>query len=81
MGRPKKVKEETQEATLKDRFLALEPHWGTVRIGYIRELEPEVKTELELIYRELYGSQWFPNRFCKACYFDGIKQMIETFGL
>jgi hypothetical protein len=67
--------------TLKERFLAIEHEWATVRVGYIRELSPAAKLELEAIYRELYGAQWFPNRFCKSCYFEGIQQMIETFGV
>ena len=70
-----------QPLTPKERFLAIEHEWATVRVGYIRELTPEGKAELERIYFDTFGQQWVPNRYCKSCYFEGIQQLIEHFGV
>ncbi len=56
-------------------FVAIENEWHTVRIGYIRELTGEGKSELERIYREELDQNWLPNRYCKGCYFKAGVQV------
>lgn len=63
----------------KEKFISLESEWGTVRVGFIRELSQESKNEIERIYKEEIDPNWLPNKWCKACYFDAIKRLINWF--
>lgn len=73
---------EIMEADRNDNrrlFYTLEPHWLTVRAGYLRNLEPEVKSLIERIYREEIDQNWIPNRYCKGCYFEAIERLIKFY--
>lgn len=65
----------------KEKFISLESEWATVRVGFIRELSQESKNEIERIYKEEIDPSWLPNKWCKACYFDAIKRLINWFKL
>ena len=65
----------------KEKFISYENEWMTVRVGYIRDLSMEFKDELERIYKEEIDQNWFPNRWCKACYYDAIRRLIIKFKL
>lgn len=86
MGRPKKIIEKTAEdlsqfAINRQKFQALEEHWGTVRIGHLKSLDAEIKLEIERIYKEELDPRWMPNRYCSGCYFNAIKDLILHFFL
>lgn len=70
-----------KQLTNKQKFASLEQHWATVRIGYIREIPPNVKDEIERIYKEDIEPTWLPNKYCKACYFDAIERLIKFYQL
>jgi hypothetical protein len=65
----------------KEKFLSLEHEWGTVRIGFIRDLSQDSKNDIERIYKEEIDQNWLPNEWCKACYFDAIRRLIIKFGV
>jgi hypothetical protein len=65
----------------KEKFLSLEQEWGTVRIGFIRDLSQDSKNDIERIYKEEIDQNWLPNKWCKACYFDAIRRLIIKFGV
>jgi len=67
--------------TNKEAFVKYENEWMTVKVGYIRDLSLEFKDELERIYKEEIDTNWFPNRWCKACYYDAIRRLIIKFEL
>ena len=82
MGRKQKpIIEQTRYDKNRIAFVAIENEWHTVRIGYIRELTGEGKTELERIYREELDQTWLPNRYCKGCYFKAVEELIHHFNL
>ena len=62
-------------------FIAIEYHWATVKIGYLRELQIEGRNEIERIYREELDPNWLPNRYCKGCYFKAVEDLIYHFKL
>lgn len=62
-------------------FIAIQYHWETVKIGYLRELAPEGRNEIERIYREELDQSWLPNRYCKGCYFKAVEDLIYHFKL
>lgn len=63
----------------KTLFYDLEPHWTTVRAGFLRNLEPEVKSLIERIYREEIDPGWIPNRYCKGCYYEAVERLIRFY--
>lgn len=65
----------------KEIFLKYENEWMSVKVGYIRELTMECKSEVERIYRQEIDQNWLPNKWCKACYFDAIRRLIIKFEL
>ena len=65
----------------KQTFLKYENEWMSVKVGYIRELTMECKSEVERIYRQEIDQNWLPNKWCKACYFDAIRRLIIKFDL
>lgn len=67
--------------TNKQTFLKYENEWMTVKVGYIRDLSLEFRNELESIYKEEIDTNWFPNRWCKSCYYDAIRRLIIKFEL
>ena len=67
--------------TNKQTFLKYESEWMTVKVGYIRDLSLEFRNELERIYKEEIDINWFPNRWCKSCYYDAIRRLIIKFGV
>ena len=82
MGRKQKpIIEQTRYDRNRIAFVAIENEWHTVRIGYIRELTGEGKSELERIYREELDQHWLPNRYCKGCYFKAVQELIQHFNL
>ena len=62
-------------------FIAIEYHWATVKIGYLREIEIGSKNEIERIYKEELDPAWLPNRYCKGCYFKAVEDLIYHFKL
>lgn len=86
MGRPKKIvtletnmPEISQYAKNRAKFLELEPHWSSVRLGYLKSLDAEIKLKIEHIYREELDQRWLPNRYCAGCYFNAIKELMHHF--
>lgn len=86
MGRPKKIvtvetniPELTQYAKNRAKFLELEPHWSSVRLGYLKSLDGEIKLQIEQIYKAELDPKWMPNRYCSGCYFNAIKDLIYHF--
>lgn len=86
MGRPKKIvtvetniPEVSQFAKNRDRFIELQQHWASVKLGYLKSLDATVKFEIEKIYREELDQRWLPNRYCSGCYFNAIKELIHHF--
>jgi hypothetical protein len=76
------IKESKEVINLnKQSFLILEPHWATVRIGYIRDLPLSAKDEIERIYKQEIEPTWLPNKWCNACYFDAIQRLIKWYEL
>ena len=67
--------------TNKQTFLKYENEWMTVKVGYLREITTECKNEIERIYKEEIDSNWLPNKWCKACYYDAIRRLIIKFGV
>lgn len=67
--------------TNKDIFKELEPHWATVRVGYIRDIPTEVKKEIERIYKAEIDPTFLPNYFCNGCFFNAIERLIKYYGL
>jgi hypothetical protein len=65
----------------KQDFINLEVYWGTVKVGFIRELPSEARIQIESIYKDVFKCEWLPNRYCKECYFKAIKELIEHFNL
>jgi hypothetical protein len=80
-GKQKPIIEQTRYDKNRIAFVAIENEWHTVRIGYIRELTGEGKTELERIYSEELDHNWLPNRYCKGCYFKAVEELIHHFNL
>ncbi len=68
-------------STNLERFEALRYHWETVKLGFLRELDAPIKMELESIYKSELDPTFIPNRYCKACYFKAIEELINHFGL
>jgi hypothetical protein len=88
MGRPKKIievqtniPEISQYAKNRAKFLELEQHWSSVRLGYLKSLDAEIKLQIEHIYREELDQRWLPNRYCSGCYFNAVKDLILHFFL
>jgi len=88
MGRPKKIIEAqtnipeiSQYAKNRAKFLELEQHWSSVRLGYLKSLDAEIKLQIEHIYREELDQRWLPNRYCSGCYFNAVKDLILHFFL
>jgi len=88
MGRPKKIievqtniPEISQYAKNRAKFLELEQHWSSVRLGYLKSLDAEIKLQIEHIYREELDQSWLPNRYCSGCYFNAVKDLILHFFL
>jgi hypothetical protein len=86
MGRPKKIievqtniPEISQYAKNRAKFLELEQHWSSVRLGYLKSLDAEIKLQIEHIYREELDQRWLPNRYCSGCYFNAVKELIHHF--
>lgn len=86
MGRPKKIiepetniPEVSQYAINRTKFLEIEQHWHTVRIGHLKSLDGEIILEIERIYKEEIDPRWLPNRYCSGCYFNAIKDLIQHF--
>lgn len=73
--------EPTRYEKNKASFIAIQYHWETVKIGYLRELEGGAKSEIERIYREELDQSWLPNRYCKGCYFNAVQDLIYHFKL
>jgi hypothetical protein len=67
--------------TNKDKFKELEPHWATVRLGYLREIPMEVKKEIESIYKSEIDSTFFANYYCKGCFYNIIERLIRFYDL
>jgi hypothetical protein len=65
----------------KQTFVKYEHEWMTVKSGFLREISTECKNEVERIYKEEIDINWFPNRWCKSCYYDAIRRLIIKFGL
>ena len=65
----------------KQAFIALQYHWETVKVGFLKSLEPDVKNEIERIYKEEIDPRWLPNTYCKGCYFTACQRLIEHFKL
>ena len=86
MGRPKKIvtletnfPEISQYAKNREKFIALQQHWATVKLGYLKSLDASIKFEIEHIYREELDQKWLPNRYCSGCYFKAIQDLIYHF--
>lgn len=80
MGRKLKIEEPVSRYAInRARFQAIESHWGTIRMGYLKSIEGEVKAEIESIYREELDPKWLPNRYCSGCYFNAVKDLIHHF--
>ena len=71
----------TKIKTNKEKFIDLQYHWETVRVGFLKSLEPAVKNEIERIYKEEIDPRWLPNSYCKGCYFTAVQRLIEHFNL
>ncbi len=69
------------EITNKQAFINIEYHWHTVRADFLRSLEPDIKKEIERIYKEEIDAGWNPNYFCGGCFLKAIKQLIKHFEL
>jgi len=88
MGRPKKIievqtniPEISQYAKNRAKFLELEQHWSSVRLGYLKSLDAEIKMQIETIYKEELDPKWLPNKYCTGCYFNAVKDLILHFFL
>ena len=82
MGEHKEITEEKSQYQInREKFQALEVHWGTVRIGYLKSLDGAIKYEIERIYREELDARWLPNRYCSGCYFKAVQDLINHFYL
>jgi hypothetical protein len=86
MGRQKKIvtletniPEISQYAKNRAKFIDLEQYWSSVRLGYLKSLDGEIKLKIEQIYREELDQRWLPNRFCSGCYFNAIKELMHHF--
>jgi CRISPR/Cas system-associated exonuclease Cas4 (RecB family) len=67
--------------THRERFIQLENHWATVRVGYIRDMPQAVRDEIEVIYRAEIEPNWIPNKYCKGCYFEAIERLIKFYDI
>lgn len=82
MGRKQKPTiEPTRYEKNKLAFIAIQYHWETVKIGYLREVPMTARDVIERIYREELDPTWLPNRYCKGCYFKAVEQLIHHFQL
>jgi len=88
MGRPKKIitletniPEISQYAKNRAKFMELEQHWSSVRLGYLKSLDAEIKMQIETIYKEELDPKWLPNKYCTGCYFNAVKDLILHFFL
>ena len=88
MGRPKKIvtletniPEISQYAKNRAKFIELEQHWSSVRLGYLKSLDAEIKMQIETIYKEELDPKWLPNKYCTGCYFNAVKDLILHFFL
>ena len=86
MGRPKKIvtletniPELSEYAKNRAKFLELEPYWGSVRLGYLKSLDAEIKLKIEHIYKAELDPKWLPNRYCSGCYYNAVKELIHHF--
>ena len=69
----------TQYEINRNKFISLESHWDTVRIGHLKSLDAETKLQIESIYKSEIDPKWLPNRYCSGCYFNAIKELIHHF--
>jgi len=86
MGRPKKIitietnyPEISEYLKNRAKFLELEPYWASVRLGYLKSLDAEIKLKIEHIYKAELDPKWLPNRYCSGCYYNAVKELIHHF--
>jgi len=65
----------------KQAFINIEYHWSSVRLDFLRPIEPNIKAEIERIYKEEIDAGWNPNYFCGNCFLKAIKELIKHFEL